>query len=90
MDNQNIQPFTLKLDDSVNDHPNDNVSNAKLNYLYNDVKSVWMMKYGTTKILTHHMNSILVESWGAFKVSAVNIIRDSFVKKNYPPSVLPT
>ena len=28
----------------------------------------------------HHMNSIFVEAWDAFKVSAGNIIRDSFVK----------
>ena len=44
-----------------------------------------MLKYGTTKFLPHHMNSVLVEAWEAFKVSDGNIIMDRFVKKNLPP-----
>ena len=31
-------------------------------------------------MVPHHINSILVEAWYAFKVSAGNIIRDRFVK----------
>ena len=61
MEHQNIQPFVLKAGNSANDHINDNGQNTKLKYLYNEVKSVWMLKYGTTKMLPHHMNSILVE-----------------------------
>ena len=32
------------------------------------------------------MNSILVESWDAFKMSARKVIRDVFVKNKLPPS----
>ena len=46
---KNIQPFFLKSGDSIKKHLNDNAPNAKLEYLYNVAKSVWMMKYGTTK-----------------------------------------
>ena len=35
--------------------------------------------------MPHHMNSILVEAWDTFKVSAGNIIRDRFAKTNLPP-----
>ena len=62
MEFQNIQPFVLKAGDYGNNHPNDNVTNSKLKSHYNEVKSVWMLKYGTTKMLPHHINSILVES----------------------------
>ena len=44
------------------------------------MKDVCILKYGTTKFLPRHMNSILVESWDAFKVSAGNITSDKFVK----------
>ena len=39
--------------------------------------------------LPRHMNSILVESRDAFRVSAGNTIRDRFFKKRYPP-LIPT
>ena len=51
---------------------------------YKAVKVSWMMKYGTTKRLPHHMNSILVQARDAFKVYSGNIIRDRFVKTNLP------
>ena len=85
MEHQNIQPFILKTGNYVNDQPNGNGPNYKLKHLYNDVKSTWMIKYGTTKFLSHHTKSILVESWGTFKGSAGNIIRGIFVKKKIPP-----
>ena len=69
----------------MNDQPNDNGPNSKLKFLYNMVKAVWMLKYGTTKFLPRHMNSVLVEARDAFKVSAGNIIRDRFVKTKLPP-----
>ena len=49
-----IQPFVLKSDESVNDQPNDNGPNAKLNYLYNVANSVWMLKYGTEFFTSPH------------------------------------
>ena len=71
MEHRNIQPFVLEEGESVNDQPSDNDMNAKLKY-YNEVKSMWMLKYWTTKLLPHYMNSILVEAWDAFKVSAID------------------
>ena len=44
-----------------------------------------MLKYGTKKSVPFHINSILVESCNAFKVSAGNIIREIFVKTNIHP-----
>ena len=44
-----------------------------------------MLKYGTTRFQPHHMNAVLVESWGDFKVSSGNIIVDSFAKTNLLP-----
>ena len=81
---KNIQPFVLKSGNSINDQPNDNVPNAKLKSLYNMSKSAWMLKYGTTKFSPHHMKSVLFEAWYAFKMSAGNIIRDSFAKPKVP------
>ena len=49
MDRQNIQLLILKSGNSINDQPNDNGPNYKLKYIYNEVKYVWMLKYGTTK-----------------------------------------
>ena len=86
MENQNIQPFILKAGDSVNDQPNDNVLNAKMKSLYNEAKSACILKYGTTKMLPHHMNSVLVAAWDFFKFSVGKVIRDSFVK-NLPPLI---
>ena len=80
-----IQPFVLKAGESINDQINNNDPNAKLKSLYKAEMAVWMLKYGNTKFLPQHMNSILVEAWDAFKVSSGNIIRYSFEKKIYPP-----
>ena len=76
-----IQPFVIKSGDYINDQTNDNVPNTKLKSIYNVKKSAWMLKYGTTKFSPHHMKSVLVEAWYAFKMSAGNIIRDIFEKK---------
>ena len=75
---KNIHPFILKAGDSINDQINDNGPNSKMKALYNILKAKWMLKYGTTRFQPHHMNSVLVEAWEAFKVSYGNIIRDSF------------
>ena len=77
---KNIQPFVIKSREYINDQPNDNGPNYKLKSLYNVAKSPWMLKYGTTMSSPHHMNSILVEAWDAFNISAGNIIMDIFEK----------
>ena len=45
---KNIDPFILKAGESINDQPNDNGPNSKLNSLYNILNAKWMLKYGTT------------------------------------------
>ena len=84
-----IQPFVLKEGDTINGHPNDNGPNSKLKSLLNAAKNAWMLKYGTKMFLPHHRNSVLVEAWDSFKVSAGNIIRDSFAKTMILP-LIPT
>ena len=89
MQSKNIQPFILKAGYSINDQPNDNGPNSTLKALYNILKAKWILKYGTTRFQPHHMNSILVEAWGAFKVSSGNIIVDSFAKTHLFPLIPP-
>ena len=85
MQSKNIQPFILKVGDSINNQPNDNGPNSKLKALYNILKAKWMLKYGTTRFQHHHMNSVLVKAWEAFKVSSDNIIVDIFAKTHLLP-----
>ena len=80
-----IQKFVLKIGESINDQPNNNGPNSKLKSLYNVENSEWMLKYRTTKFSPHHMNSVLIEAWDAFNMSAVNIIRGRFEKTKLPP-----
>ena len=84
---QNTQLYLQKAGNSNNDQTNDHVPNEKLKSLYNEVKASWMLKYGTTKFLLHHMNYILVEAWDAFKISDRKIIRYRFVKKKILPLI---
>ena len=79
IEHRNIQPFSKKSGDSGNDHSNDDESNAKPESLYNDAKVSWMLKYGTTKRLPHHMISTLLETAYTFMVFTRNIIRDRSV-----------
>ena len=44
-----------------------------------------MLDYGAPRFQPHHMNSIQVETWEAFTVSAGNIVRDRFSKTHIPP-----
>ena len=85
MEHQNIRTFLLKAGNSINDQTNYNIPNAKLKSLHNEVKYYWIMKYGTTKMLPHHMKSILVVAWDAFNMSAGKFIRDSFEKTKLHP-----
>ena len=51
-----------------------------------------MLKCGTMRFQPHHMNTVLVEAWGAFKVASGNIIVDSFAKTHLlplsPPNII--
>ena len=85
MQSKNIHPFILKAGDSINAQPNDNGPNLTLKALYNISKAKWMLKYGTTRFQPHHMNSVPVEAWDAFKVSYGNIIVDNFAKTHLLP-----
>ena len=86
---KNIQPFILKAVESINDQPNENGPNSKINSLYNVLKAKWMLNYGTMRFQPHHMNYILFETWEAFTVSDGNIIRDILAKTHQPPLVPP-
>ena len=77
---KNIHTLILKAGEPINEQPNYNGPNSKLNALYIILKDKWMLKYGNTRFQPHHMNSILVETWEAFMVSASNIISDSSAK----------
>ena len=57
---KNTEPFVLESGNSINDQPNGNGPNAKLKYLYNLMKSAWMLKYWTTNISPPHIKSVLV------------------------------
>ena len=59
---KNIQPFIIEVGDSINDQPNYNGPNSKLKALYNILKSKYILKYGTTRLQPHRMNSFLVET----------------------------
>ena len=87
MDHQNIQPLILKAGDSINDQPKDNGLNSKLIFLYNEVKYAWIIKYGMTKLLPHHMNYSLVESRDDFKALTGKVIAYRFVKLIYNPFI---
>ena len=58
MYHQNIQPFILKTGNSLNNQPNDDGPNSKPKSHYNEVKSMWMMKYMMKKVFTspHELN----------------------------------
>ena len=59
----NIQFFIFKAGDYVNDHPNNNCPNMKLNNYYGNERMNWMRHNGTLKFTPAHMNYFLVETW---------------------------
>ena len=60
---KNTQPFVLKSGGSVNNRPNDNVPNSRMNYLSTTWQRVsGCFKYGMKKIPPHHMKSVSVEA----------------------------
>ena len=86
----NIKLSILKSGNSVNDQPNDNGSNSKLKFFYNEVKYVWMLRYGTPKLLTRH----ITPSWWKYGITLRCQLETSsgtyLNKQSYFPSVLPT
>ena len=82
----NIQSFILKAGDSVHDHPNDISPNMKLNNLYGNARMNWMRHNRTFNFSPPHMNSALVETWVAFKLSYATINHKYFKRTNNPPS----
>ena len=86
-----IHYFILKAGDSVHDYPNDNVPNIKLKNLYGNARMNCIRHYGTLKFTPPHMNSFLVETWEAFKLSSAEITRKGFKKTHLlllsPPGI---
>ena len=79
----NIQPFIIKFGDSINNHPNDNGTYAKLKAIYNISNAKLMVKYVTYSFQPHHMKYVLVETWKAFPLSSGNIIRDCSIPGSF-------
>ena len=84
---RNIRLFVLKSGNSINNQTNDNGPNYKLKSLYNVAKTAWILKYGTTNVLPHRMNYVLVKALDAFNISSEKIIRDSFAKTILSPLI---
>ena len=58
-----IQSLTLRVCDSIHDHPNDNGPNLNIKSLYDSVIINWMRKHGTLKFILDHMDDFLVKTW---------------------------
>ena len=85
-----IHYFFLKTGGSVHDQTNNNGPKLKLNNLYCNARMNWMINYGTPKFNPAHMNSVLVETWKALKLSSATINQRYFKKTHliprYPPA----
>ena len=81
----NIQYFILKAGNYVHDHPKDNGPNMKINNLYGNAIMNWMRHHGTLKFTRAHMNSVLIETWEAFRLSPVTINQKGFKKTHLLP-----
>ena len=69
----------------MHDHPNDNLPNTKIKNLYGNVIMNWTIHHGTLKFSLPHMNSVLVETWEAFKIPSATITQKAFKKTHLPP-----
>ena len=74
----NTQSFILKAGGSVHDQPNDNGLNMKLDNFYGNARKKCMRKHVTLKFTPAHINYVLVETWGAFKLSSATITQKRF------------
>ena len=75
-----IQSLILKSGVSVQYHPNYNGPNLKLKNMYGNAIMNWMRNHGNPKFTLVHINDVIVETWGSFKISSISITQDSFNK----------
>ena len=68
----------------MHDQPNDNGPNTKLNNLYGSEIMNWMRNHGTLKFTPPHMNSVIVETCEALKISSKITTQKYFKKKHLP------
>ena len=85
LQSHHIQTFILKTGHYVHDQSNNNGPNLKLNNLYDNARMNWMSNHGTIKFTPSHINSVLVETWSAFKISSAKITQESSKKTHLPP-----
>ena len=81
----NIQYFIRKAGDSMYDQPNDKGPKTNLKNLYGNARMNWMRHHGKLKFSPPHMNSVLFETWEAFKPSSITITRKYFKKTHLLP-----
>ena len=67
---------------------NNNDPNMKLKNVDGNARMNWMSHHGTLKFTPTHMNSILVETWEAFKLSSATITQKYFNKTHLLPRYL--
>ena len=77
---QHIQEYILKPGDYVDDQPNSNGQILKLKNLYANARMNWVMKHGTIKFTTAHMNNAIFETWEAKKLPYASITHYYFKK----------
>ena len=82
---QHIQYFTLNSGDYVHYQPNNNDPNTKFNILYGNARMNCMEHHGNLKFTPSCMNSVLVETWEAFKISSTTITQKDFKNTHLLP-----
>ena len=75
----------MQSQNSENDQPNNNGPNACLKGYYNKAKEIWDERFGTTRYNAPHFNSVMVQAWGEFTLSAPPIIKRAFEKTRLHP-----
>ena len=86
----NIQSFILKSGDYVHDQPNNNGPNMELNNFYGNARMNCMIHHRKLKFTLPHINSVLIETWEAFKLSSATITHKAVKKTPPPPPSPPT
>ena len=81
---QKLQPFVLKVFESIHFHTNDNGPNEKLKSLYNVAKAAWILKYGTK---CFYLNTWTLSWWkhGTPSMCQLKTSSGTALKKNLPP-----
>ena len=87
----NMQYFILKAGEYVHDQPNDNGPNMNIDSLYGNSRMNWTRHHGTLKFIPAHINSVLVETWEAFKLPSATTTQKAFKNTHllliYPPDI---